>query len=86
MEKACRQGKSTKLIGMDPNQTQTQNYQTPEDQGLERARVLQVWKERIYRFFYNIWPSVNNFLQGLIYHTFRIIRGGIRIALEQLKQ
>lgn len=59
--------------------------QYEDDATLQRRYKLQQIKESIYRFFYNIWPSVKRFLTMVFYHTFRIIRGGIRTALEQLK-
>jgi len=68
---------------MDPNQPVSQ--QTQEDQQLEKSYRLQIWKDRIYRFFYNIWPAVNRTLTGFFYLMFRIIRGFFRSAMESLK-
>lgn len=59
---------------------------TAQDEKLARQYKVQRIKESIYRFFYNIWPSVQSTLTFVFYHTFRIVRGGIRTAIEQLKQ
>lgn len=59
---------------------------TAQEKTLQRQYKLQQIKESIYRFFYNIWPSVQSTLAFVFYHTFRIVRGGIRTAIQQLKQ
>ncbi len=66
------------------NEPQIQQ-QTQEDAQLARSYKLQIWKERIYLFFYNIWPAVNRTLTGFVYLMFRIIRGFFRSAMESLK-
>lgn len=68
---------------MDPNAQQNLEY--PGQQDAQRAYTMQIWKDRIYRLFYNIWPAVYAVIAGVSYHTFRIIRGGVRIAMEQFK-
>ena len=67
---------------MDSNQPYNQY---PTDQQMQNSYRMQAWRERIYRFFYNIWPSVYNVIAFFSYHAFRIIRGFFRIALESLK-
>ena len=67
---------------MDPNQ---QGYSQYNDQQLQKEHALQVWKERIYRFFYNIWPALQQILMFVFYHTMRIVRGFFRTALESFK-
>ncbi len=70
---------------MDPNNTNS--YQpTPEDQSIQRQYVIQLWKERIYRFFYNIWPGVNRVLTGFFYLILKIFKSFMRIALESFHQ
>lgn len=69
---------------MDENQTTNGDTQYP-DQELQRKYKLQVWKDRIYRLFYNIWPSVTRTLAFVFYHLMRIIRGFFRTALESIK-
>lgn len=66
---------------MDPN-----NNSQIEDQNLQRAQTMQIWKERIYRFFYDIWPSVNRVLSFFLYHILRVVKGFFKIALEQFRQ
>lgn len=61
-----------------------------QEQGLygqesEKKAFLHLWGERIYRFFYNIWPGVNRFINMIFYHAFRIIRGFFKIAMEQFQ-
>lgn len=70
---------------MDPNQAQ--NYTpTPEDQKIQREYVISVWKDKIYQFFYNIWPSVNRVLSFFLYHLLRVVKGFFKVAMEQFKQ
>ena len=64
---------------------ETIQQQTQEEVQLARSYRLQVWKDAIYRFFYNIWPSVYQFLTGFFYLMFGIIRGFFRSAMESLK-
>ncbi|MDO8269318.1 MAG: hypothetical protein Q7T54_01440 [Candidatus Levybacteria bacterium] len=61
------------------------NSQFQSEQQLQNQYQRQVWKDRIYRFFYNIWPSVNRTLAFVFYHLMRIIRGFFRTALESIK-
>ena len=56
------------------------------DKNLERNAKLIRIKEILYRFFYNIWPSVNRVLSFFFYHIIRIIKGSIKIAMEQFHQ
>ena len=66
---------------MDPNNP---NYTpTAEDQKLQRSYTISIWKDRIYRFFYNIWPSVNRVLSFFLYHLLRVIKGFVKVALSQ---
>lgn len=69
---------------MDPNQNLDTQY--PVEQGAQKSYRMQLWKDRIYRFFYNIWPGVRGFLTFAFYHLFRIIRGFVRTAMEQFHQ
>lgn len=70
---------------MDPNQTQ--NYiQTSEDKKIQRDYKVSLWKDRIYRFFYNIWPSVNNVISFFFYHILRVAKGFFKVALEQFRR
>ena len=66
-------------------QNQDLGNQYPGEEEAKRALFLQIWKERIYRFFYNIWPGVMSLFTGIIYFLFRVIRGGVRIAMEQFQ-
>lgn len=75
----------TQLTNIMQDDILSSSSQYEDDAKLERRAKLRQIKEAIYRFFYNIWPSVKNFLTMVFYHSFRIIRGGIRTALEQLK-
>lgn len=68
---------------MDPNQASTQQY--PSDQESDRSYRFQLWKERLYRFFYNIWPSVNRVLTFFFYHLMRVIKGFFKIAMEEIR-
>jgi hypothetical protein len=61
------------------------NLNNSEDNQLQRQYQREVWKERIYRFFYNIWPFFINILNFFFYHTFRILRGAFRTVIEQMK-
>ena len=63
------------------NGIQTQN----EDQNLQRVRLLQTIKEKTYKFFYNIWPSVNRVITFFFYHLMRILKGFFKVAVEQFK-
>lgn len=67
---------------MDPN-TGTNYPQSEEDQQLKRQLFFQIWKERLYKFFYAIWPSVNRVIAFFLYHTLRIIKGSVKTAMEQ---
>lgn len=69
---------------MDPQQ-QAQ-YEYPGEYEALRGQKINSIKEAIYKFFYNIWPSVQRVLSFTIYHTIRIIRGSVKIAMEQFKQ
>ncbi len=69
---------------MDPN-NQQQYTPSTEDQQMQRAYTLSLWKDRIYRFFYNIWPSVNRVISFFLYHLLRVIKGFLKVALEQFK-
>lgn len=65
----------------------TDPYYTPEDSNkLVTAAKTDAIKEKLYRFFYNIWPSVNRVLSFFLYHLLRIIKGSVKIALEQFRQ
>ena len=66
---------------MDPNSTYTP---TQEDINVQRAQQVQGIKDRIYRLFYNIWPSVNSVLAFFFYHIMRILRGFFRLAFQSL--
>jgi len=68
---------------MDPN---VSGSQYPSEQETQRNIAIHIWKDRIYRFFYNIWPAVNRVITGIVYLIFKIIRGGVRIALEQFNR
>lgn len=68
---------------MDPNNTVYQP--TQEDQMLKRQAMFQLWKDRIYRFFYNIWPAVNRVLSFFFYHTIRIVKGFFKIAFQSIR-
>ena len=72
------------------NQVQSQStdayYSDQDESKLKHQAQRQAIFEGIYRFFYAIWPSVNNFFIFIFYHTLRIIRGAVRTALEQFKQ
>ena len=60
--------------------------QSSGEENLERnAKILKI-KEALYRFFYNIWPSVNRVLSFFFYHIIRIIKGSIKIAMEQFRR
>ena len=67
---------------MDDNQVLNTQY---NEQELQRAQAIQTWKERIYRFFYNIWPGINRVLQFFFYHLLRIIKGFFKIAMEEFR-
>ena len=58
---------------------------TPEDIAAARSYKFQIWKERVYRFFYNIWPGINRFLSGFFYLLMRIIKGFIKTAMEEIR-
>jgi hypothetical protein len=66
---------------MDPNQSF--NTQYPGEQEAQKTYKMQLLKERTYRFFYAIWPSINRIINFFLYHLLRIIRGFVRIAMEQ---
>lgn len=74
------------------NENQVQNgatdayYSSQDENVLKHQAQKQAIFEGIYRFFYAIWPSVNNFFSFIFYHTLRIIKGAVKTALEQLKQ
>lgn len=57
--------------------------QYPGEGNLDRDAKISRIKESLYRFFYNIWPSVNRVLSFFFYHFIRIIKGSIKIAMEQ---
>lgn len=69
---------------MDPSQNL--NMQYPGEQEAQKTYKMQLLKERTYRFFYAIWPSVNRIINFVFYHLTRIIRGFVKIAMEQLHQ
>jgi len=43
------------------------------------------WLERIKHFFWLITPNIEKFLNGFIYYTIKIIKGTVRIVVEQFK-
>lgn len=69
---------------MDNNQN-LQNQYPGEDEAMRSYR-LQIWKDRFYRFFYNIWPAVRGVLTFVFYYSFKIFRGFIKTAMEQFHQ
>lgn len=66
---------------MDTNSTY---IPTQEDLDYQRAQVVQTWKDRIFRFFYNIWPSVNRVIAYFFYHIMRVLKGFFKIALQSI--
>lgn len=66
---------------MDPNQEITQ---INEEKKLQRDYKVQVVKDTIYRFFYNIWPSVNRVMTFFLYHLMRILKGFFKVALQSI--
>lgn len=67
-------------------QENVSNLEYQGEENLERNAKITKIKEVLYRFFYNIWPSVNRVLSFFFYHIMRIIKGSIKIAMEQFKQ
>lgn len=68
------------------NETNDAYYSDQDENSLKRRAQRQSIFEAIYRFFYKIWPSINNFLNFIFYHTLRVIKGAVKTAIEQLKQ
>jgi hypothetical protein len=66
---------------MDPQQSLYTN-----DQELQKSQRINSIKEKIYQFFYAIWPSVNRVLSFFFYHLLRIIKGFFKVALEQFQR
>lgn len=56
------------------------------EQQLQRNQQITSIKDRIYRFFYAIWPSVNRVLSFFFYHLLRIVKGFFKVAMEQFKR
>ena len=72
------------ILNMEQENVSKLEYQ--EEKDLERNAKFISLKEVLYRFFYNIWPSVNRVINFFFYHTVRIIKGSIKIAMEQFHQ
>lgn len=71
------------MVNME--QENVSNLQYQEEKNLERnAKIIKI-KENLYKFFYNIWPSVSRVLSFFFYHIIRIIKGSIKIAMEQFR-
>lgn len=68
---------------MDGDKTQYPQYQ--EEQKFQREQKIQNLKDNTYKFFYNIWPAVNRVLSFFLYHILRVVKGSVKIALEQFK-
>lgn len=67
-------------------QTSDPYYSAGESESVTRNARRTAILESLHRFFYNIWPSVNRVLTFFVYHFIRIMKGAVRIALEQLHQ
>ncbi len=70
-------------------QTQTTNdpyYSALDSRSIEGGARRTAMLESLHRFFYNIWPSVNRIITFFVYHFIRIMKGAVKIALEQLHQ
>lgn len=72
------------MVNMEQENVSNLQYQGEEN--LERNAKIARIKEGWYRFFYNIWPSINRVLSFFFYHIIRIIKGSIKIAMEQFKR
>jgi hypothetical protein len=66
-------------------QENVSNLEYQGEGNLERNAKITKIKEVLYRFFYNIWPSVNRVLSFFFYHIIRIIKGSVKIAMEQFR-
>lgn len=69
---------------MDNLSPQDNLYTSSQD--LQNSQKIQNVKSVIYRFFYNIWPSVNRVLSFFLYHLLRVVKGFFKVALEQFRQ
>ena len=56
-----------------------------DDKVIERNYKLQKIYDAIYRFFYNIWPSINKTLNFFFYYLIKILKGFVKIAVEQFR-
>lgn len=68
---------------MEIMESDQMNTQTTEDVQLQKQYQREVWRQRIYRFFYNIWPAIYRILNGFFYLVIKIIKGGVKVAMEQ---
>lgn len=56
-----------------------------DDVNIERERKIQTIKESVYRFFYNIWPSVQKTINFFVYYIVKTLKASVRIAMEQFR-
>lgn len=68
------------------NQPVDPYYSAGDSQSIEGNARRTAILESLHRFFYNIWPSVNRIITFFVYHFIRIMKGAVKIALEQLHQ
>ena len=47
--------------------------------------TIQKWLEKIKHFFWLILPTVEKFLNGVIYYTIKIIKSIVRVVIDQFK-
>lgn len=90
MEEIGGEGKfGASLIFMQNGQYSSnspQQFLEREDkQGVYYKDKLALFTEKIHRLMIKIWPSIYGFLKSLIFHTIRILKGSIKIALSQIK-
>lgn len=56
-----------------------------DDAALERKRKIGIVKDSVYRFFYNIWPSIQKSINFFVYYIIKILKASARIAMEQFR-
>lgn len=56
-----------------------------DEEKYQREYKIQKAKDAVYRFFYNIWPSVSRTLNFFYYYTIKILKAFGRIAMEQFR-
>ena len=70
---------------MENQSTQNQADQDVKLSKYDQSRENTVWNKAYY-YLVKIWPYLQSLLNFVIYETVKIVRGAVRIAMEQIKK